>query len=107
MTCGATGRCYVGQTTDLTRRLSQHRRTPPLRMKADVQALQFFDAHFRVDVLARADSPKAANALEQHHIRVQGAAGDMGYNDLKGAPAVTPRYHAMAAAQRRRKAAYP
>jgi predicted GIY-YIG superfamily endonuclease len=99
ITCGPTGRVYVGQTTDVRRRFAQHAARPPRRMADDARAHQPFNQHFNLDVLATCATQAQADSLEAHFILLLKATGPMGYNDLPGAPRASAKVHAMARAR--------
>ncbi len=98
----AHGPTYVGHTTQtLARRVAQHRRSPPRRMKGDAAAHQPWDANFRARVLLTCTSAHTADLMEKHYIKQLKATSERGYNDLPAAPGRCARFYAMQAARAR------
>jgi predicted GIY-YIG superfamily endonuclease len=82
----ATGRVYIGVTSNLRRRIAQHRKKPPQRMRKDLQAAASFDAAFEVTVLLSTTDQRAANEAEKQYIAEYKAQGPDGYNKFPGKP---------------------
>lgn len=67
--CTANDKCYIGMTGRAPeKRLKEHRRDPPYRMRRDVRRYQPFDEHFKLLVLAEAGSKEDAELLEEFFI---------------------------------------
>ncbi len=92
--CTKTQLVYVGHTADVTRRLQQHERRPPARMKAGAAKYQPFRQYFKLVVLAACTSPSMANHLESLYI-CQFNSTQSGYNNLKGPPTKTAKFWAL------------
>lgn len=80
------GRTYVGMTTDLRRRLGQHRRDPPSRMLQDSQEAQgSWSTVFQADVLQIVHGSHAeAQRAEADWIQTLQTTGPRGYNNVEG-----------------------
>ena len=49
ITCTVNGKRYIGQSIDIKRRFSQHKRKPPARMQADFE--QYGVGAFKFEIL--------------------------------------------------------
>lgn len=87
------GRTYVGMTTDLARRMREHRRSPPSRMRADSRncnddwAAVFVPEVLQVLHVTYADAELAETAW----IDNLGTTGKSGYNSVAGGPKYCPK----------------
>ena len=63
------GRVYVGQTTSPQRRLCEHARSPPLKMRADAKLHVPFEEHFHMDVEYRNTQKYLADRMEKKLIK--------------------------------------
>lgn len=79
---------------DLQRRLAQHWRNPPRRMRSDAQGLRHITDAFEVTVLGSAATRALAHELETIWIARLGAQGPNGYNLLPADPAHSRAYWA-------------
>jgi predicted GIY-YIG superfamily endonuclease len=102
----ANGVNYVGQTTNLKRRIREHAAKPPLCMKKHLQEGVSFRAQVAVSKLADATTRAEAHNLEAHHTLNLKRPDQGGVcNRLAGQPSLTKPYHAKAASDRRRREA--
>lgn len=81
------GRTYVGMTTDLDRRVRQHRSKPPTRMRRDSELWEDrWHEVFQVQVLQVVTGSKAAaQRAEARYILELDTTGKAGYNNVDAA----------------------
>lgn len=88
-------RTYVGKTDNPTRRLSQHRRNPPARLRSDLLAVgKTFDDIVLFAIAHECATLRAASHFEQLDIaRLDTRSRSKGYNTLRGGSVQTdPQY---------------
>jgi hypothetical protein len=83
-------RVYIGQTRDLKKRIGEHQRRPPRRMKGDWDAAKgkgkVWKDVFAVKVLDRVGEQKQADTLERRFTFCYKSTGKNGYNMVRGQP---------------------
>ena len=87
VTCKDNGKVYVGTTVNVNRRMGQHRRSPPLKMRPDAAKYQPFNDHFTCKLRHTFTTLLAALATEARLI-VELKARDpaFGYNVCRSSP---------------------
>ena len=78
------GRVYVGQTTSSQRRLREHARSPPLKMRADAKLYIPFEEHFHMDVEYRTTQKSLADRMEKKLIKNYQSEPLKNYNIIRG-----------------------
>jgi hypothetical protein len=73
---------YIGQTSDLARRVLQHLARPPIPMRHDLQCCRPLARHFQTSVLKQVQTRAYADAWEAQLIAEHRAAGFSLYNRL-------------------------
>jgi hypothetical protein len=86
------GRVYVGQTISPHRRLRQHVRFPPLKMRADAKLYKPFDQHFYMDVVYTTTQKYLADRMEKTLIWKYQSESLKSYNIMRGRPSGDPLY---------------
>jgi predicted GIY-YIG superfamily endonuclease len=77
---------YIGQTSDLARRVLQHLARPPIHMRHDLQCCRPLARHFQISVLKEVQTRAYADSWEAQLIAEHRAAGFRLYNRLGSAP---------------------
>ena len=86
------GRIYVGQTTSPQRRLRQHKRSPPLKMRADARLYVPFEEHFDMNIEYRTTRKYLADRIEKKLIKKYQSEPLKSYNIMRGRPSADPLY---------------
>jgi predicted GIY-YIG superfamily endonuclease len=86
------GRVYVGQTLSPQRRLRQHARSPPLKMRADAKSFKPFEEHFHMDVVYTTSRKYLADKMEKKLIWNYQSEPLKSYNIMRGRPSGDPLY---------------
>ena len=86
---------YIGQTSNLKKRIRTHQRKPPRRMRHDVARFTPWRRYFRVHVLKMRQAGALADREEARLIKLHNTLWPAGYNTLQGAPGRDPRLYAM------------
>ena len=86
------GRVYVGQTTSQQRRLREHTRSPPLKMRADAKLYVPFEEHFQMDIVYRTTRKYLADRMEKKLIKNYQSEPLKSYNIIRGRPSADPLY---------------
>ena len=84
------GRVYVGQTTSPQRRLREHTRFPPLKMRADVKLYVPFKEHFQMDIVYRTTQKYLADRMEKKLIKKLPIGASKKLQYYKGPPVGRP-----------------
>jgi hypothetical protein len=80
---------YIGQTTNLKKRLRQHDTQPSYTMARETGQYRPLTKFFRVQVVAHAHNKKTANKAERAAIRQHSTMWPAGYNKTYGPPAAS------------------
>ena len=80
------GRRYIGSTTQMRRRYSEHWRNPLSRMRHDDNLYQPFHTNIIMTELDHTGSKQQANQLEYHYIKHYVTQASQGYNIAKQDP---------------------
>ena len=86
LTNSVNGRVYVGKTANPARRLYEHRRSPPKRLRHDLQLLgKTFNDVIDFTVTHRVATMHAASHFEERDILLTDSRSHArGYNNLRG-----------------------
>lgn len=87
----ANDRRYIGSTSDMERRLKQHKAKPPTRMRSD-WAFRPFDVYFTMTCLETVYSQAASKQAAYRWIRHYDTQAAARYNTCKGAPTTNKRF---------------
>ena len=85
-------RIYVGQTTSPQRRLRQHARPSPLKIRAYARLYVPFKEHFHMNIEYRTTWKYLADRIEKKLIKKYQSEPLKSYNIMRGCPSADPLY---------------
>jgi hypothetical protein len=86
------GQVNLGMTISPHRRLRQHVRSPPLKMRADAKSYKLFDQHFHMDVVYTTTQKYPTDRMEKTLIRKYQSEPLKNYNIMRDRPSGDPLY---------------